>query len=88
VCEVAGQGFKRGHTGVLVNVQGTTIKLLALDGISATVNAVREGRFSMRRPLNLVTRGAAAGVVRTVLDFMVSSEGQHVVAAQEFVPLR
>ncbi len=39
--------------------QGTPIRLLPMAGVAATVANVRNGTFSLSRPLNLVTRGAS-----------------------------
>ncbi|MBI5516204.1 MAG: phosphate ABC transporter substrate-binding protein [Deltaproteobacteria bacterium] len=65
--------------------QGTPLKLLALDGVAATVENVRSGRFPLRRELNLVTRGPAAGLARDFITFVRGPEGRRIVAAQDFV---
>jgi phosphate transport system substrate-binding protein len=65
--------------------QGTPIKLLALDGVPATVENVRSRRFPLRRELNLVTRGPATGLAGDFLAFLRGPEGQRIVVAQDFV---
>jgi phosphate transport system substrate-binding protein len=68
--------------------QGSPIKLLSLDGVAATVENVRNGTYPLRRPLHLVTKGEPAGVAKEFIDFILSPEGQSVVARQDFVTLK
>lgn len=67
--------------------QGSPIKLLPLDGVAATTDNVRNGTYPLRRPLNLVTKGPATGRAKELIDFMLTSEGQQIVADQDFVAL-
>jgi phosphate transport system substrate-binding protein len=67
---------------------GSPIKLLSLDGVTATTANVQNSTYPLRRPLNLVTKGAPTGVAKEFLDFMLSPEGQSVVVKQDFVPLK
>ena len=67
---------------------GSPIKLLSLDGVTATTANVQNATYPLRRPLNLVTKGAPTGVAKEFLDFMLSPEGQGVVVKQDFVPLK
>jgi phosphate transport system substrate-binding protein len=68
-------------------VQGTPIRLLPMDGVTATVENVRNGRFPLSRPLNLVTRGEPKGIARRFIDFARSAAVDDLVEAQYFVPL-
>jgi phosphate transport system substrate-binding protein len=67
---------------------GSPIKLLSLDGVTATTENVRNATYPLRRPLNLVTRGAPAGLAKEFIDFILSPEGQAIVAKQDFVTLK
>lgn len=68
--------------------QGAPIRLLHLDGIAATTANVNNGTYSLKRPLMLTTKkGVPAGHVRGLVDFMLSPEGQRIVAEQGFVPI-
>jgi phosphate transport system substrate-binding protein len=66
---------------------GTPIKLLPMDGIPPTVASVREGKFPLSRPLNLVTKAAPQGLVKRFIDFAQSKEVHDLVKEQYFVPL-
>lgn len=63
------------------------IKLLPLDGIEASVANLRNGRFPLSRPLNLVTKTAPAGIAKTFMDFAGSAAVNDLIEAQYFVPV-
>lgn len=67
--------------------QGTPIKLLPMEGVVATVISVRDGRFPLSRPLNLVTKGEPSGLTKRFIDFARSGAIHDLVEAQFFVPL-
>ena len=67
--------------------QGAAIKLLPMAGVAATVANVRDGKFPLSRPLNLVTRGEPSGLARRFIDFARSKAVHDLVEAQFFVPL-
>ncbi|HEY3326692.1 MAG TPA: phosphate ABC transporter substrate-binding protein [Novimethylophilus sp.] len=66
---------------------GTSIKLLPMDGVAATVENVRNGSFPFSRPLNLVTKTAPQGLAKRFIDFARSKDVNDLVEAQYFVPL-
>jgi phosphate transport system substrate-binding protein len=68
--------------------QGTSIKLLALDGVAATSANVKSGVYRLTRPLNFVTVGPPHGLAKEFLDFVLTPRGQQLVTEQEFVPVR
>lgn len=80
-------GYVSIGTAEFEEAQGTPIRLLPMDGLAATVANVRSGRFPLARPLNLVTKGAPAGLARRFIDFARSEAVHDLVAAQYFVPL-
>lgn len=67
--------------------QGTPIRLLPMEGVAASVANVRDGRFPLSRPLNLVTKGEATGLAKRFLDFARSGAVDDLVGSQFFVPL-
>ncbi len=66
---------------------GTPIKLLPLDGITASAASVRNGTFPLSRPLNLITRAAPKGLARDFIEFARSEQVRDLVEAQYFVPV-
>lgn len=66
---------------------GTAIKLLPMDGVAATVNSVRLGRFPISRNLNLVTKIEPKGLQKKLIDFARSPEVVEIVKKQYMVPI-
>jgi phosphate transport system substrate-binding protein len=71
-----------------IAAKGGRIKLLDLDGVKATVANVASETYPLRRPLNVVTKGPAAGDIKTFIEFLLSDAGQEIVKSLEFVPLK
>lgn len=67
---------------------GRAIRLLPMEGIEPTVDAVRDGSFPLSRPLNLVTHGKVSPLARAFIDFARSDAVRDVVEAQYFVAPR
>lgn len=65
----------------------TPIRLIPLRGVAATVAHVRDGKFPLSRPLNLVTKGVPVGLSKRFVDFATSGAVNDLVEAQFFVPL-
>jgi len=63
------------------------LRLLAVDGVVPTVPTLLQGDYLLKRPLLLVTKGPATGRAKEFIDFMLSPEGQEIVA-RSFVPAR
>ncbi|NOQ63384.1 MAG: phosphate ABC transporter substrate-binding protein [Methyloprofundus sp.] len=63
------------------------IKLLPLEGITASVENVRQRNFPLSRPLNLITREAATGIAKTFIEFARSTQVNDLIEAQYFVPV-
>jgi len=63
------------------------VKAIAVDSIEPTEKNVQSGAYLISRPLLLVTKGVAKGDAKDFISFMLSSEGQAIVA-KNFVPVR
>lgn len=66
--------------------RGAPIRLLALDGVEASVANVRNGTFPLSRPLNLITSREPQGLARRFIEFARSLQTHDLVEAQYFVP--
>jgi len=66
---------------------GTTIRLLPMNGVSASVANVRDGIFPLSRPLNLVSKGAPTSLAEEFIAFAQSKEVNDLATAQYFVPV-
>jgi len=66
--------------------RGAPLRLLALDGVAASVDNVRNGNFPLSRPLNLVTADVPQGLARQFITFAQSVQVHDLIEAQYFVP--
>lgn len=67
---------------------GAAIRLLPMEGIPATVASVRDGRFPLSRPLNLVTHGTPDALAHRFVEFARSEAVDDLITAQYFVPIK
>ncbi|MDH5377832.1 MAG: phosphate ABC transporter substrate-binding protein [Gammaproteobacteria bacterium] len=64
---------------------GLSIKLIDLDGIEASTQNVRNGRFPITRDLNFVTKGNPSEATQRFLEFAVREYNQNIVEGLGFV---
>jgi len=55
--------------------------------IQPTLDNVRNGRFPIARNLNLITAGQPAEAVKLFIDYLLSEEGQRLVAESGYIPI-
>jgi phosphate transport system substrate-binding protein len=65
---------------------GQTIKLLAIDGTSATSANVRSSNYPMSRPLTLVSRGVPTGLAKGFIEYCVTSQVTDLIINYDFIP--
>lgn len=68
--------------------QGAPLRLLAIDGIAATLDNVETGRFPISRPLNLLTRGPPTGLSAQFIAFCLSPSARPIIERLFFIPAR
>jgi phosphate transport system substrate-binding protein len=56
------------------------VSAIEVDGAPPTPAAVQNGSYPLKRPLVLVSKDPAAGPVKQFLEFMLSKDGQQIVA--------
>jgi phosphate transport system substrate-binding protein len=66
--------------------KGAPIRLLTLDGIAATEANVKSGTYTLSRPLLLLTKGEAQGVLQEFIRYMSGPEGQAIVKQLDYIP--
>lgn len=57
-----------------------TVKALDVDGVEATADNIKNGTYKVSRPFNIATKGEPTGVAKDFINFIMSKEGQEVVA--------
>jgi phosphate transport system substrate-binding protein len=66
--------------------KGAPVKLLALREVAADLEAVREGRFPLTTPVNVVTAAYRPDLVQQFVDFTLAPESQALFRARQYVP--
>jgi len=64
-----------------------TVKALQIDGADATVDNVKSGAYKISRPFNIVTKAEVSEAAQAFIDFILSAEGQAVVADNHYIPM-
>jgi len=62
-----------------------SVTVLAVDGVLGTEENVAAGTYPVVRPLNLMTQGQPEGLAKAWLDFIMSNDGQEIVAAEGYI---
>lgn len=86
VLAVSKNKFAIGYIGV--GYLNKTVKGIKVNGIEATTQTAKSGQYPIARPLFMFTDGQPAGIAREFIRFLLSTEGQRIVKAQGFVPLK
>lgn len=82
---VAGDPASIGYVS-LGTLDGDGVKAVAVDGVEPTVQNVENGSYRAMRPFNLVLDGDAGDAARDFVSFIMSDEGQRIVADNEYLP--
>jgi len=64
-----------------------SVKPLAIDGVGPTVANAQNDTYPVVRPLNMVTKGEPTGLAKAFIDFIMTDEGQQIVA-NDYIPVR
>jgi phosphate transport system substrate-binding protein len=68
--------------------KGAPIKLLELDGVAANTDNVANDKYPLCRSLFVLTKGQATGEVKAFIEYLLSKEGQKIVAELEYIPVK
>lgn len=90
--EVAGNTSAIGYYGMGYISKKQTPVAVAKDAgseyVEPIVANVINGKYPISRPLYVYTNGAPEGLVKKFIDFVLSEEGQGIVLATDFVPVK
>ena len=64
-----------------------TVKALQVDGVSISVENIQSGAYKIQRPINIAYKELTEPA-EDFIDFILSQEGQSVVAANDYVPVK
>lgn len=69
-------------------VEGGALRAVAYDGVMPSAETIKDGTYPLSRALNLYTFGEPGSDTEKFIDFILSDEGQNIVADSGFVPIR
>ncbi|MEN6351024.1 MAG: phosphate ABC transporter substrate-binding protein PstS family protein [Syntrophomonas sp.] len=64
------------------------VKSLKIDGTDANVDNVKNGSYKLSRPFIYLTKGQPAGTAKAFIDYVLSDEGQKVMAAEGAISIK
>ena len=64
-----------------------TVKPLIVEGYEASEKNILDNKYKIARPFIYVTKSAPTGIVKAYIDFILSNEGQKIVA-KDFIPVK
>ncbi|MBN1785947.1 MAG: substrate-binding domain-containing protein, partial [Candidatus Methanofastidiosa archaeon] len=63
------------------------VKLIAVDGVEPSEATVLDGSYPISRYLYMITNGEPTGLAKAFIEFVLSSEGQDIIAVEGFIKL-
>lgn len=65
-----------------------SVAAVAFDGVMPSRQTVKEGKYAIARGLYSSTKGEPTGLTKKFLDYLLTAEGQQIVAEQGFIPVQ
>ena len=65
-----------------------TVAPVSIDGIAPTLKNVKHGIYTVARGLFSNTKGTPSGLIKKVIDFLFSPEGQEIIKSKGFIPVQ
>lgn len=83
VTTVAGNPKAIGY--ISMGAMSDAVKTVKVDGVEATTENVKAGTYPVSRPFALCTNGQLTDVAADFVDYILSAEGQAIVAAEGYI---
>lgn len=89
VAKIASTPYSIGYCGFGYIGSNPRTKAVSIDGIRPTPVNVQNGSYPVSRKLIMVTNGIPAdgSISKTFIDYLLSEEGQAIIAEEKFIPL-
>lgn len=82
---VAGDEYAIGY--ISLGSLDDSVKAVKIDGAEATAENIKSGSYKVSRPFNIATKDATSEAAQAFIDFIMSQEGQQVVAENGYIPI-
>lgn len=83
---VAGDNYAIGY--VSLGSLNDSVKAVKIDGAEATVANINNGSYKISRPFNIAVKEGLSPVAQDFVNYIVSDEGQEIIAANKYITLR
>ena len=80
---VAGNKYAIGY--VSLGSLSSSLKAVKIDGVSATVDNINNGSYKIARPFNVAVRNNLSNAAQDFLNYILSSDGQNIIAANKYI---
>lgn len=80
---VAGDPYAIGY--VSLGSMNASVKALAVDGVEATTDAIKDGSYKVSRPFNIAAGASASDAAKDFIAYILSAEGQAVIEANGYI---
>ena len=80
---VAGNKYAIGY--VSLGSLSSSVKAVKIDGVSATVDNINNGSYKIARPFNVAVHNNLSNVAQDFLNYILSSDGQNIIAANKYI---
>ena len=65
-----------------------SVAAVSFDGIQPSLENVKSGKYPIARGLYSITKGEPTGLAKKFIDYLLTAEGQQIVATKGFVPVK
>ncbi|MBW2194297.1 MAG: phosphate ABC transporter substrate-binding protein [Deltaproteobacteria bacterium] len=73
---------------VSVGYIDNTVAAVSIDGVAPTLENVKEGKYKVARGLYSNTKGEPTGLAKKLIKYLLTPDGQDIVADKGFVPVK
>jgi phosphate transport system substrate-binding protein len=81
---VAGDAYAIGY--ISLGSMNDTVKPVAIDGVEASTDNVKNGTYTVVRPFNIATKGEPSELAAEFIGFILSADGQAVIG-ESYIPV-
>lgn len=82
---VAGDDYSIGY--VSLGSLNDSVKAVKIGGVEASAENINNGSYTLSRPFNIVTNGKVSDVAQDFINFILSADGQAVVADKGYIEI-
>ncbi len=88
VSKVGSIPYAVGYCGFAYIEKDPGCKAVTVEGVAPTMANVLSQKFPVQRPLNIVYKGTLGDVEQAFLDFLLSADGQAIIAEEGFIKIK